>query len=126
LRATAATPQFSECDREQVRASILGWPGRRAVRGVKLGALQTDTCESGETLETQKISERKPPATEAFLEEGKADEGLSFSMVDHMRWDLSAILEMAVAEKGDRIKPGDAPLHAEAGAEREDPRNVRG
>jgi hypothetical protein len=58
--------------------------------------------------------------------EGKADEGLSFSMVDHMRWDLSAILEMAVAEKGDRIKPGDAPLHAEAGAEREDPRNVRG
>ena len=35
---------------------------------------------------------------QAFLD-GKADEGLSFSMVDHMRWDLSAILEMAVAEK---------------------------
>ena len=35
---------------------------------------------------------------QAFLER-KADEGLSFSVVDHLRWDLSAIFEMAIAEK---------------------------
>ena len=35
---------------------------------------------------------------QAFLD-GKAAAGLSFSMVDHLRWDLSAIFEMAVAEK---------------------------
>lgn len=35
---------------------------------------------------------------QGFLER-KADAGLSFSVVDHLRWDLSAILEMAVAEK---------------------------
>jgi integrase len=35
---------------------------------------------------------------QAFLEQ-KANSGLSFSAVDHLRWDLSAIFEMAVAEK---------------------------
>lgn len=35
---------------------------------------------------------------QGFLER-KADAGLSFSVVDHLRWDLSAIFEMAVAEK---------------------------
>jgi integrase len=35
---------------------------------------------------------------QAFLDR-KAQEGLSFSVVDHLRWDLSAIFEMAVAEK---------------------------
>ena len=35
---------------------------------------------------------------QAFLER-KAAAGLSFSVVDHLRWDLSAIFEMAVAEK---------------------------
>jgi integrase len=35
---------------------------------------------------------------QAFLDK-KAREGFSFSVVDHLRWDLSAIFEMAVAEK---------------------------
>ncbi len=35
---------------------------------------------------------------QAFLEQ-KANAGLSFSVVDHLRWDLSAIFEMAMAEK---------------------------
>lgn len=35
---------------------------------------------------------------QAFLD-GKAAGGLSFSVVDHLRWDLGAIFEMAVAEK---------------------------
>jgi hypothetical protein len=35
---------------------------------------------------------------QAFLE-SKADEGLSFSVVDHLRWDLSAIFEMASRKK---------------------------
>src|SRR5215471_7746361 len=35
---------------------------------------------------------------QAFLD-GKAEEGLSFSVVDHLRWDLTSIFEMAVAEK---------------------------
>jgi integrase len=29
----------------------------------------------------------------------KAEEGLSFSVVDHLRWDLTSIFEMAIAEK---------------------------
>jgi integrase len=33
-----------------------------------------------------------------FLD-SKADEGLSFSVVDHLRWDLNAVFEMAIAEK---------------------------
>ena len=39
--------------------------------------------------------------------------GLSFSVVDHLRWDLSAIFEMAVAERVILFKPGDPPLHTE-------------
>jgi hypothetical protein len=35
---------------------------------------------------------------QAFLDR-KADDGLSFSMVDHLRWDLSSIFEMAVVEQ---------------------------
>jgi integrase len=35
---------------------------------------------------------------QAFLDR-KAEDGLSFSVVDHLRWDLSAIFEMAVAER---------------------------
>jgi integrase len=42
---------------------------------------------------------------QAFLE-SKAEAGLSFSVVDHLRWDLSAILEMAVAEKVIASNPG--------------------
>lgn len=41
---------------------------------------------------------------QAFLER-KADASLSFSLVDHLRWDLSAILEMAVAEKAIASNP---------------------
>ena len=33
-----------------------------------------------------------------FLD-GKAEEGLSFSVVDHLRWDLTSVFEMAIAEK---------------------------
>jgi hypothetical protein len=47
--------------------------------------------------------------------ESKADEGLSFSVVDHLRWDLSAIFEMAVAEKVIVSNPGTrlyTPKHA--------------
>jgi integrase len=41
---------------------------------------------------------------QAFLDR-KADEGLSFSVVDHLRWDLSAIFEMAIAEKVVEVSP---------------------
>jgi len=57
---------------------------------------------------------------QAFLE-SKADEGLSFSVVDHLRWDLSAILEMAVAEKVIASNPGTrlyTPKHAPKGTTR--------
>src|SRR4051812_19430207 len=42
---------------------------------------------------------------QSFLE-GKASDGLSFSVVDHLRWDLGAIFEMAVAEKVISSNPG--------------------
>ncbi len=57
---------------------------------------------------------------QAFLER-KADDGLSFSMVDHLRWDLSAILEMAVAEEVIASNPGTrlyTPKHAPKGKTR--------
>lgn len=57
---------------------------------------------------------------QAFLER-KADEGLSFSVVDHLRWDLSAIFEMAVAEKVIASNPGTrlyTPKHAPKGTTR--------
>jgi len=42
---------------------------------------------------------------QSFLD-GKAADGLSFSVVDHLRWDLGAIFEMAVAEKVISSNPG--------------------
>ena len=57
---------------------------------------------------------------QAFLD-SKADAGLSFSVVDHLRWDLSAILEMAVAEKVIASNPATrlyTPKHAPKGKTR--------
>jgi len=51
----------------------------------------------------------------------KADDGLSFSTVDHLRWDLSAIFEMAVAEKLIETNPATrlyTPKHAPKGETR--------
>ena len=51
----------------------------------------------------------------------KAGEGLSFSTVDHLRWDLSAIFEMAVAEKVITADPSTrtyTPKHARKGRTR--------
>jgi site-specific recombinase XerC len=44
-------------------------------------------------------------ATLQFFLKGKADAGLSFSTVDHLRWDLTSIFEMAVAEKLVTVNP---------------------
>ena len=57
---------------------------------------------------------------QAFLEE-KANAGLSFSVVDHLRWDLSAIFEMGVAEKVIASNPATrlyTPKHAPRGKTR--------
>ena len=57
---------------------------------------------------------------QGFLER-KADEGLSFSTVDHLRWDLSAIFEMAIAEKVIESSPATrlyTPKHAPKGTTR--------
>jgi integrase len=57
---------------------------------------------------------------QAFLDR-KADEGLSFSVVDHLRWDLSAIFEMAIAEKVIEASPTTrlyTPKHAAKGQTR--------
>ena len=57
---------------------------------------------------------------QAFLE-SKADAELSFSVVDHLRWDLSAIFEMAVAEKMITSNPATrlyTPKHAPKGKTR--------
>jgi integrase len=57
---------------------------------------------------------------QAFLQ-AKADAGLSFSMVDHLRWDLSSIFEMAVAERVIAINPTSAlytPKNAKKGETR--------
>src|SRR5579885_3223992 len=57
---------------------------------------------------------------QTFLEQ-KANTGLSFSVVDHLRWDLSAIFEMAVAEKVIAANPATrlyTPRHAPRGKAR--------
>jgi integrase len=57
---------------------------------------------------------------QAFLDR-KANEGLSFSVVDHLRWDLSAIFEMAIAEKVIEASPATrlyTPKHAPKGTTR--------
>ena len=57
---------------------------------------------------------------QGFLER-KADDGLSFSTVDHLRWDLSAIFEMAIAEKVIESSPATrlyTPKHAPKGTTR--------
>jgi integrase len=57
---------------------------------------------------------------QTFLEQ-KANAGLSFSVVDHLRWDLSAIFEMAVAEKVIPSNPATrlyTPKHAPRGRTR--------
>src|ERR1035437_1253485 len=54
---------------------------------------------------------------QAFLE-GKAASGLSFSVVDHLRWDLSVIFEMGIAEKVIESSPATSlytPKHAPKG-----------
>jgi integrase len=59
-------------------------------------------------------------ALHEFLD-GKADDGLSFSVVDHLRWDLNAIFEMAVAEKVIPSNPATrlyTPKHAPKGVTR--------
>jgi integrase len=57
---------------------------------------------------------------QSFLD-GKADAGLSFSVVDHLRWDLSAIFEMAIGEKVIGASPATrlyTPKHAAKGQTR--------
>jgi integrase len=57
---------------------------------------------------------------QGFLEQ-KANAGLSFSVVDHLRWDLSAIFEMAVTEKVIASSPATrlyTPKHAPKGRTR--------
>jgi hypothetical protein len=60
--------------RRRIRHHVINDIGDRTVRDFTLTSLQS-------------------------LLEGKADVDLSFSVVDHLRWDLSAIFEMAIAEK---------------------------
>ncbi|HYL97431.1 MAG TPA: tyrosine-type recombinase/integrase [Blastocatellia bacterium] len=48
-------------------------------------------------LEHQSVESVSREGLQALLD-GKAADGLSFSMVNHMRWDLRQIFEMAVAE----------------------------
>jgi integrase len=57
---------------------------------------------------------------QTFLDR-KADEGLSFSVVDHLRWDLSSVFEMAIAEKVIESSPATrlyTPKHAPRGTTR--------
>jgi integrase len=51
-----------------------------------------------------------------FLER-KAASGLSFSVVDHLRWDLTSMFEMAVSEKVIRVNPT-AALYTPSSAKR--------
>lgn len=55
-------------------------------------------------LGTFRLQDLSLAALQQFLER-KAASGLSFSVVDHLRWDLSSMFEMAVAEKVIAVNP---------------------
>jgi integrase len=55
-------------------------------------------------LGSQRLEELTLALLQKFLDQ-KAAAGLSFSVVDHLRWDLSSMFEMAVSEKTIRVNP---------------------
>ena len=58
----------------------------------------------GKQLGTQRLEHLTLAPLQQFLEQ-KAASGLSFSVVDHIRWDLSSMFEMAVSEKVIAVNP---------------------
>ena len=58
----------------------------------------------GKELGTQRLEDLTLAPLQQFLER-KAASGLSFSVVDHLRWDLSSMFEMAVSEKVIAVNP---------------------
>jgi integrase len=58
-------------------------------------------------LGSQRLENLTLAPLQQFLER-KAMSGLSFSIVDHLRWDLSSMFEMAVAEKAVAVNPATA------------------
>jgi len=58
----------------------------------------------GKELGTQRLEDLTLAPLQQFLER-KAASGLSFSVVDHIRWDLSSMFEMAVSEKVIAVNP---------------------
>src|SRR6202166_94696 len=55
-------------------------------------------------LRPQRLEDLTLAPLQQFLER-KAASGLSFSVVDHLRWDLSSLFEMAVSEKVISVNP---------------------
>ena len=53
---------------------------------------------------------------QGFLER-KAAEGFSFSVVDHLRWDLKQIFDLAVSEAMRSTKPGVATVYSQRGSQ---------
>lgn len=58
----------------------------------------------GKELGGQRIEDFTLAPLQQFLEQ-KAASGLSFSIVDHLRWDLTSIFELAVSEKVISVNP---------------------
>ena len=58
----------------------------------------------GKDLGSQRLTSLTLAKLQQFLEK-KAASGLSFSVVDHLRWDLSSMFEMAVSEKVITVNP---------------------
>ncbi len=58
-------------------------------------------------LGTERLEDLTLAPLQQFLER-KAGSGLSFSVVDHLRWDLTSMFEMAVSEKLIRVNPTSA------------------
>ena len=55
-------------------------------------------------LGSQRLEDLTLAGLQQFLDR-KATSGLSFSIVDHLRWDLTSVLEMAVSEKVITVNP---------------------
>ena len=73
-------------------------------------------------LGNEQMVNLSPTGLQAYLDCKAGTHG--FSTVDHLRWDLTSICELAVAEKVIPTNPGHKAVHAKVREERRLPRDV--
>jgi len=101
-RTTGATRQTTVAEvLEQVYLPFYRGKWKESTAGTSENRLRHHIAKE---LGTQRLEDLTLAPLQQFLEQ-KATSGLSFSVVDHLRWDLSSMFEMAVSEKLIAVNP---------------------